>query len=233
MLIAGVDCRHYSVSIDREDKTVATEIEIKLAFTEPSNEPALDALQEVLGQSGFDPAFTPSFKESRLENAYFDTPDFQLHAAKVALRIRRKVSARNEVQYIQTLKTAGSSQNGLSRRGEWEWALAGPQLDLQNLEACEGWPENIAVDRLQKIFETNFTRFACDVRWGESVIELVLDWGNIVSNNKTEALHEIELELKQGSATDLRGFSDQLLQMLPVKPFDISKAERGFSLFKH
>jgi inorganic triphosphatase YgiF len=207
---------------------VATEIEMKLAFTGDYTEPGLPQLRDVLRQEGVDPLF----KEARLENAYFDTPDFQLHAAKVALRIRKKWLAADEVRFIQTLKTAGTSQNGLSQRGEWEWLLSTPDLDLPALRGCAAWPDSIKVDALQNIFETNFTRFACRVCWGGSLIELVLDWGEILSNNKTEPLHEIELELKQGQTDDLLDLAGRLQQRLLVKPLDISKAERGFGLFK-
>ena len=207
---------------------MATEIEMKLSFTEAQSEPCLDALAEVLaGES-----LNVTFKESRLENAYFDTPDFALNAHKIALRIRRKTSEQDRVQYIQTLKTAGRSENGLSQRGEWEWTLSQPGLDLMQLQACDAWPEQLSGDSLVKIFETNFTRYACLLTWGKSLIELVLDWGEIVSNGATEPLHEIELELKQGETKDLLALSERLMQVLPVRPLDLSKAERGFNLFR-
>ena len=207
---------------------MATEIEMKLSFTEAQSEPCLDALAEVLAGEDLNVGFT----ESRLENAYFDTPDFALNAHKIALRIRRKAYEESQVQYIQTLKTAGRSEHGLSRRGEWEWTLAEPSLDLEKLTACEAWPEQFNGDSLVNIFETNFTRYACLLTWGKSLIELVLDWGDIVSNGITEPLHEIELELKRGETKDLLALSEKLMQALPVRPLDLSKAERGFNLFR-
>ena len=207
---------------------MATEIEMKLSFTDAQSGPCLDALAEVLAGE----ALNVAFKESRLENAYFDTPDFKLNAHKIALRIRRKASEQAQVQYIQTLKTAGRSENGLSQRGEWEWTLNQPSLDLMQLKACEAWPEKLNGDSLVKIFETNFTRYTCLLTWGKSLIELVLDWGEIVSNNTTEPLHEIELELKQGETKDLLALAEKLMQALPVRPLDLSKAERGFNLFR-
>src|SRR5690606_27800866 len=115
----------------------------------------------------------PSFKEKRLENAYFDTPDFRLHAAKVALRIRKQLSEVNQQQFIQTLKAAGVSRNGLSERGGWEWRPKVSDLDLTALAGCAAWPQDIGLDQLQKIFETNFPRCACEISWKESLVELV------------------------------------------------------------
>ena len=207
---------------------MATEIEMKLSFTELKSEPCLEALTAVLAGEGLN----VEIKKNHLENAYFDTPDFALHAHKVALRIRRKISEQGQVQYIQTLKTAGHSRNGLSQRGEWEWQLAQPDLALELLSACEAWPGLLKTSTLLKVFETNFTRYAFLLNWGESLIELVLDWGEIISNNKSERLHEIELELKKGEASDVLNLSEKLVQALPVRPLDLSKAERGFTLFK-
>ena len=207
---------------------MATEVEMKLSFTRPVSGSGVNELAAVLAGAGFNVAFT----EGRLENAYFDTPDFALNAHKVALRIRRQTAGQDGISYIQTLKTAGYSENGLSRRGEWEWVLARPQLDVEQLSACEAWPEQLSTDSLVKVFETNFTRYACLLHWGKSLIELVLDWGEIVSNNKTEVLHEIELELKEGETDGLLELSEKLMQALPLCPLDISKAERGFNLFK-
>ena len=53
-----------------------------------------------------------------LANTYFDTPDGALEAARVALRIRDTGKGR-----VQTLKTTGNGQGGLSVRGEWEWPI--------------------------------------------------------------------------------------------------------------
>src|SRR5512143_1197468 len=50
-----------------------------------------------------------------LVTRYFDTPDFALSAQGVALRVRRAGR-----RWLQTLKTEGERQGGLSRRIELE-----------------------------------------------------------------------------------------------------------------
>ena len=207
---------------------MATEIEMKLSFTELKSEPSLEALTEVL--AGED--LNVKIKENRLENAYFDTPDFSLNKNKVALRIRQFINSQGDQVFIQTFKTAGQSVDGFSQRGEWEWYLAENKLDVTQLKQCEAWPVSIDTENLVTLFETNFTRYIFDVEWADSVVELVLDWGEILSNNQQEKIHEIELELKQGNQQDLIALANVLMEKLPLRASDISKAERGVKLFQ-
>lgn len=211
-----------------EEYWMATEIEMKLAFETDFKEPQIKALESVLQALGCE--YAVSKKE--LENAYFDTHDFLLNKNKVALRIRKKINDQGKVIFIQTFKTAGQSVNGLSQRGEWEWVLSENKLNLSELQQCEAWPSSIETENLLKVFETNFTRFQADIHWHNSSIELVLDWGLIISNGKQDKIHEIELELKKGNQDDLKSLSEALKKHLPLISSDISKAERGFNLFK-
>lgn len=73
-----------------------------------------------------------------LLNQYFDTPERELSAARVALRLRRDGEA-----IIQTLKCRGTSVAGLSERNEHEWQLDKVKLDLKKLDdSC--WPAQLA-----------------------------------------------------------------------------------------
>src|SRR5690606_17540236 len=116
------------------------------------------------------------WERHELANQYFDTPEHALAAARVALRLRK-----DGEQHIQTLKTRGNSIAGLSQRGEWEWPLEKPKLDLKKLdEQC--WPQSLAeLDKkqLKPLFSTNFTREKAELAWGRgkarTVIEAALD----------------------------------------------------------
>lgn len=207
---------------------MATEIEMKLAFSSVFNDPQVEAVQTILKRLGCE----CDISEKVLKNTYFDTADFLLNKNKVALRIRQKMNDQNDCIFVQTFKTAGQSINGLSHRGEWEWILSENSLNLNELKRCEAWPSDIGCDSLLAVFETNFTRFLANLDWGNSVVELALDWGWVVSGGKQERIHEIELELKRGHQDDLISLSDQLKKYLPLLAFDKSKAERGFKLFK-
>lgn len=204
------------------------EIEIKLAFNDSVSASMLEVLVSVLKSLNCN----HHCAKKELKNAYFDTPNFSLNQHKVALRIRKSTDSEGEVVYIQTFKTAGQSVNGLSQRGEWEWELAENELDIALLQQCEAWPANVDTKNLVTLFETNFTRYIFEVNWENSLIELVLDWGKILSNDQSEKIHEVELELKQGNQDDLKAFADRLINALPLCVSDISKAQRGIKLFQ-
>jgi len=206
---------------------LATEIEIKLHILESNETDILRQLERILGVSGF--------KCHDLRNLYFDTPDFQLNAERIALRIRHKSGC-----YIQTLKTKGCSVAGLHQRGEWEWALESPELNIRHLNESAAWPSSIDPRQLMPVFETNFTRHQIEIEWQGSdkqraTIELAVDLGVVTAkknnaDNQSEAINEIELELLSGKPDTLIELGQYLLGRLPVTLDDVSKAERGYRL---
>lgn len=167
--------------------------------------------------------------EGTLYNQYFDTPDRDLAAAKVALRLRRDGD-----QFIQTLKSRGQSVAGLSERNEWDWHLDQPALDVTLLDdSC--WPQALAnLDKtlLQPVFTTDFQRTKVLLGWerdGQTVeVEAALDQGRVIAGAHEEGICELELEVRQGSAAALLELALELSAELPLMPCDISKAERGY-----
>lgn len=210
--------------------------------------PRSSAHQEVelkLGLPGADPAalakrlaHTPllarrkSSKQS-LYNIYFDTPDQLLRQQGAVLRLRRVGSEANP-QWLQTLKTGASNASALSRRGEWETAVAGQALDLAALHGTH-WSE---MDRDGSLFESlvpNFvTRFERTLwlvrRRDGSVVEVALDIGRIDADGKRTPICELELELKAGEPAALFELARQLAGSVAVLPASLSKAERGYLL---
>ncbi|KZZ17735.1 hypothetical protein A3751_01520, partial [Oleiphilus sp. HI0080] len=188
---------------------MAKELELKLSCTEALSFAQLEqamlstgAAQTDLTQSGPAQADVTQdnaaqIKIMQLENIYFDTEDLTLHKNKVALRIRKKGVAPN-TRYIQTLKTAGKSVNGVSQRGEWEWELAKPILSTKALESLDVWTAQLHATNLQlkPVFRTDFQRTAKIVQWGGHHFELVLDEGEITvpGTKKAQPIHEVEIE---------------------------------------
>lgn len=167
-----------------------------------------------------------------LLNQYFDTPERELSAARVALRLRRDGEA-----IIQTLKCRGQSVAGLSERNEYEWQLDKVKLDLKKLDAtC--WPAQLAeLDKktIKPLFTTDFTREYAEISWGRGkskvVIEAALDQGFVIAGKRKEEICELELELREGAPEALLELAAELAASLPLMPCDISKAERGYRLF--
>ncbi|WP_157956885.1 CYTH domain-containing protein [Salinicola aestuarinus] len=171
-----------------------------------------------------------------LGNRYYDTPDGDLEAAKVALRVRQSGNRR-----LQTLKTAAASQGGLSSRGEWEWSLDGRDCNAAGLDIAGlrelGLPalEGIDLDRLAPVFSTDFERRLWRYREAESSgeIEIALDQGEITVGDRCLSILELELELKAGEPSSLWALTHRLCEgetPLAARPANHSKASRAAAL---
>lgn len=162
-----------------------------------------------------------------LVTRYFDTPDFALSAQGVALRVRR-VGRR----WLQTLKTEGERQGGLSRRVEFEMPVGRGVPDWSRFppEALAYVPEALRA-QLAPVFETRFHRTAWLIAGkGGARIEVALDVGEVVSGERSQPICEIELELKAGQPDALFALALDWAAAFDCLPFDVSKAERGVRL---
>lgn len=176
--------------------------------------------------------FAQAEPESRqLDNTYFDTPDYALSQARVALRIRRDGD-----RYIQTLKTAGDGRGGLSVRGEWEWQRDEPSLDLDTLKPHlpASLRDEELLAQLEPVFDTNFQRRIWQLSDGEGAdawhVEVALDQGEIRTGSAVSPLLELELELKSGPTEALFHLALEIARQIPVQVRDDSKAQRGYAL---
>ena len=226
---------------------MAKELELKLSCTEALSFAQLEQAMLIVGavadigvHTDAAQADATQMKTVQLENTYFDTDDLNLHKHKVALRIRKKGAAPN-IRYIQTLKTAGQSVNGVSQRGEWEWALPEPVLDMVVIEQLDVWTTQLHASNLQlkPVFRTDFQRTAQIIHWREHRFELVLDEGQITvpGTNKAQPIHEVEIEYLGSTNAQsephaaMLDLSAALREKLPLRADDISKAQRGYALF--
>lgn len=166
-----------------------------------------------------------------LVSTYFDTPQLNLIAQGVGLRLRNENGS-----WLQTVKATGQVKDGFHQREEWEQPLNSPQFDLELLKQTplqamiydsEVWPA------LTAVFTTDFVRQTFQLVLPENTrIELAYDRGQVLAGDRVEPIHEIELELKTGSVDQLKQLASQFCQFLPVKYGDESKAHRGYRLFK-
>ncbi|WP_323751830.1 CYTH domain-containing protein [Marinobacter sp.] len=195
---------------------MATELEIKLTLSEPSQTKALEWL---LAQS--EACEGPG---KVLINRYYDTPGAALNRAKAALRVREAGG-----RCIQTLKTQGEFVDGAHRREEWEWELPSADLDLSLLEQTP-LRDQLDLSELQLVFETNFRRQIVMLNTSDTVIEVAVDSGEIVGSGAARPLYEVEFELKSGNPESLIVWAAALARDVPVFLNLVSKAEQGYHL---
>ena len=205
------------------------EIELKLAL--PTADP--QGLARRLARTPLLARRKPT--RQSLHNIYHDTLGHDLHAERVALRLRR-VGSGPDAQWLQTLKMGGRSDSALSHRGEWEVPLAGAGLSADALQAtpwAEFDPDGCLFNALTPCLVTAFERTSWTVRQpGGSVVEVSLDIGQIVAGDQTAPLCELELERVSGPPAALFDVARQLGASIALLPLTTSKAERGYALLK-
>lgn len=165
----------------------------------------------------------------RVRSVYYDTPQFTLLRAGLALRLRS-----DGKRWLQTLKTEGQAVAGLHLREEWEWPLPGESLDF-GLLATTPEAKLFRTARLRKalapVFATEFTRTSLRLGFADdSLAELCLDSGEVRSGRRTAAISEAELELLAGSRLWLFELALELAERVPLRLGQASKAERGYAL---
>ena len=163
-----------------------------------------------------------------LQATYFDTPDCDLQRNGASLRVRRESG-----RWIQTVKWAGGARGGLHERNELEVEVPGPLPDCEKIVHPDLDPlfrSAHLTGALRAVFETDITRSSRMIAVGGATVEASLDRGEIRSGERTEAVSELELELKDGSAPALFDLALSLAAKAPVHLENRSKAERGYAL---
>jgi inorganic triphosphatase YgiF len=170
-----------------------------------------------------------------LLNTYFDTPAQDLQRARMAVRERLSGS-----DWLLTVKTAGSSVGGLSRRQEWEGPTIPGELDFAALVDDAALAAQLMAWRadLQPLFRTDFERQRWVITHADAQIEVALDQGevSVPSTALRAPILELELELLSGSDTALQALAQALRHRpqgtLALTPSDTSKAQRGMALWR-
>lgn len=201
---------------------MADEVELKLALPE-SAQRALQRLPLL--------KHAVSRRTERLINLYYDTPDQDLHTRGIALRLRRQGH-----RWLQTVKCAGRSAAGLTSRPEWETPYGGDfDFSAVDAESVRSWLERRKIrSRIAPLFETNFLRttWRFEPRPGVALL-LAFDRGWIAAAGRHESISELEIEIAAGDTDALFDLAGRIAERIPLAPALLSKAERGYRLFRN
>ncbi|PKQ82160.1 adenylate cyclase [Aeromonas sobria] len=166
--------------------------------------------------------------QQQLGNVYFDTPTLALRQLDMGLRIRRCDSFAE-----QTIKCRGQIVGGLHARPEYNAPVSG---DLPTLSTFpdEIWPTLPERDSIQQQlvaqFRTDFLRRHWLIAFEGAEIELAWDQGEIVGNQGSTTINELELELKSGDTAALFALAQHLAKLGGLRLGAQSKAQRGYRL---
>jgi triphosphatase len=166
---------------------------------------------------------------TRLVSTYFDTSELYLVSQGVGLRMRQSADG-----WMQTVKTSGHVQDGLHQRQEWEHQLDGAKWNLAKLKQTPlaAIIENVNIwSKIGPVFTTDFERKTLQLRTVDGTkIEMAYDRGRVIAGELTQAIHEIELELKAGNVEHLMVLANELQQQWSLSANNISKAKLGYQL---
>ena len=178
-------------------------------------------------------------RTTQLLNVYFDTPAQDLLKAKAALRLRFDTEAQC---WIQTLKTAGRTEQGFSARHEWE-----VKLPLANADAsvtpdwrfdlfaadAQAYLHEIA-KTLHPVFHTDFQRDIFDYQLDGNHFEFALDRGEVRSASDNAGaitlIKDMEIEFIAGDLDAMQTLAERAQAALNATPQTLSKAARGYFL---
>jgi len=175
-----------------------------------------------------------SIEKVVMKAVYFDTEDRDLSSNNVTMRVR----AEGE-RTFGTLKWGGSIRNGFAERMEVNVPVSGeevfiaPPIDLFK-ESEDGIDliELIRGKDLISLLETRFLRKRLRLSYGDSVMELAVDTGDIVTDAGNAPILEMEIELFAGDVKDVIELGEKLAEKYKLEPGKKSKFSRGLALLQ-
>jgi triphosphatase len=175
----------------------------------------------------------PASREKLVMKAvYFDTEDHILSQNNMAFRVRLEGES-----VFATLKWAGHSSNGFHERQEINVPVSGeeyfikPPADLfSESEDGQVFLSLVGDKPLLNILETRFLRRRMRVDLNDSLMEIAIDTGNIVTDVGEETILELEIELFAGDVKGIRELGDKLAKKYGLVPESRSKLARGLAL---
>lgn len=195
---------------------MAKEIELKYSLN------SAEQAEEILAHPMIQAELCAPVQVISMDSVYYDTEEKSLLKSKISLRRRRE---NDDIVY--TVKTPKSSDGALSSRGEWQVKAASIDEALPKLRAA-GAPEKLFEllenSELVPCAHVTFVRKTAPVKLGA---ELCLDVGFF---GKTP-FAEMELELTDGSVSDLTEFGERCAQVFGLNPETRSKFKRARAVF--
>ncbi len=175
-------------------------------------------------------------KRRILTTVYFDTPDYVLHQAKVAWRIRRQGR-----HFLHSIKFRTDGQSGVMGSAlEIEQVVSSDRPDpvILRHQSLAAYPaiSKLLVNVLARtdfgpLFESHIRRTIYNLRPDkDSLVELAIDVGELRSGANVLAVEEAEFEIKAGTIEAVYNCAEKAIGISDLRIEPESKAQRGYRL---
>ncbi|MCI2062018.1 MAG: CYTH domain-containing protein [Eubacteriaceae bacterium] len=205
------------------------EIELKYALENNSKADRIwnDSALALLSKGTDDERRTEMF-----ESTYYDTADHVLLRNDIAYRVRKEDS-----RAVASLKWNGKSEGPLHIReelnaslGEWNDDIRPDPHIFSQSEIGAELLSLIGGSELIPLMKVNFRRRMFRADTGNSLLEFSLDEGEILTENGSMPISELEIELFSGEKDALEDLGMKLQKKYDLKPEKDSKFARGLML---
>ena len=167
-----------------------------------------------------------------MKSAYFDTENFTLSENDIAFRVRKEGS-----RIVASLKWGGKNDGALHQRQEInvpvddEACFLAPAPDLfKESEIGQHVIELIGDQMLNCIMEMNYIRGRFRIDKNDSIMEVSIDQGEIVTDKGKKPISELEVELFSGEESELLAIGDEISAKYGLEAGLSSKFSRGLDM---
>ncbi len=206
-----------------KDKEKYREIEVKLQIGDASQTDCIESYIAELAESQ-----NRKIEKIVMKAVYYDTKDGFLRKERAAYRIRQENKS-----IVATYKRGIVNQNGISERVEVNKNVTSLKPNITVFKDSDTvWHRLQSLENIEfmPVIMTDFVRKCVQIEWRSSLVEIALDQGKIVANEKEIPICEVELELKSGDKSDLSSLTEELTKKFFLVPSNDSKYHRGLIL---
>lgn len=168
-------------------------------------------------------------RETVIMNAvYFDTVDMDLSKNDMAYRVRREGD-----KLVATLKWGGGSEGALHQREEVNVPVLDTKPNPVVFEACDIGDDLLAIlggNELRPVLEMSVERRRFRVDTENTILEISVDQGSIITDNGNEPICEVEVELFSGSEEVMMKTGQHIAEKYGLVSEKRSKFYRGLLL---
>jgi len=168
-------------------------------------------------------------RETVIMNAvYFDTADMDLSKNDMAYRVRKEGD-----KLVATLKWGGGSEGALHKREEVNVPAVNTKPDPGLFEACDIGEDLMSIlggKELEPVLEMHVERRRFRIDTENTIMEISVDQGSIITKNGNEPICEVEVELFSGSDSVMMKTGQQLAEKYGLVSEKRSKFYRGLLL---